>query len=86
LLCSGCGGTPLTRDQYKTKLNIEVVFVEDLLEVEMLTGYENLGELTYWGGDICFIFAVMPEYQEDDFNMSSLGHGFLHCVLGDFHK
>jgi len=86
LLFSGCGGTPLTRDQYKTKLNVEVVFVEDFYEVEQQFGFKNLAGLAVWGGATCYMFVVMPEYQEDDYNMCTIGHEFLHCVLGNHHK
>jgi len=81
-----CGGTPLTRDQYVTKLNVEVVFVEDFSEVESQFGFKNLAGLAVWGGDTCYMFVTMPEYQEDDYLMAIIGHEFLHCVLGNFHK
>ena len=86
LLVSSCGGAPLTRDQYKTSLNIEVTFVEDFFEVERQFGFTNIAGLSVWGGDTCFIFVTMPADQADDYAMNTMGHELLHCVLGDFHK
>ena len=86
LLVSSCGGTPLTRDQYKTSLKVEVTFVEDFYEVEQQFGFKNLAGLSVWGADTCFMFVRMPDNQEDDYGMMILGHELLHCVLGDHHK
>ena len=86
ILLTGCGGTPLTRDQYVTKFNMEVVFVEDFSEVEQQFGFKNLAGLSVWGGETCYIFVRMPEYQEDDYSMMIIGHEFLHCVVGNHHK
>ena len=85
LLFNGCG-TPLTRDQYKTSLKVEVTFVEDFFEVEQQFGFKNLAGLSVWGADTCYIFVTMPEDQEDTRGMEYMGHELLHCVLGDFHK
>ena len=86
LAFSGCGGTPLTRDQYKTSLKVEVTFVEDFFEVERQFGFTNIAGLAVWGGAVCYMFVAMPKYQEDDFNMCTIWHEFLHCVLGNHHK
>jgi len=64
---------------------MEIVFVEDFSELERQYGKGLVG-LSFWGGETCYIFVTMPQDQEDDFNMNTIGHETLHCVLGDFHK
>jgi len=46
--------------------------------------------LTYWwrtddGKVHCKIFGPIPEYVNDDPDMDTLGHEFLHCISGEFH-